>query len=879
MTTYTHTFPDGAVITYTPPEAGPPPQQFAPLPADYPAAVAVPPLNETAGNLGYLTGPTEAECANMFGGASVVEGAIAVKVRLQPSFMGGDGNKPATYIMGHGTPASQNRAWCLYWLGGAAAAANAGRFQWQYQRGTGDNITPLMPRRIAPNEQGVVEAFLVFRRKADAGGTWEALAIQQGDTAVVAPIGDEITVDNVLGISSALQAPLRLFTATAAAANAFNYAGGCALSDLIYIQGAAGTDAEWLRVANGENPATVFPSTLHYHYPLGGSAGLAKAAGSRATSPFTVQGSGVYYSTQLLPTAGTTTAANSIYVLGSNWGHVHPLPPSALIENEAAAGGLAGIMTKTTTVLLPVSIGGTATRVEARVCREDDGAVIQDWTLRDVEGGTGAALTGNHTLIIPGVRPANGLGHVYDVRRQDDPSCVFRYRAREDVGIGAAWGASQSQMARVISNDAGAAGTGLVTPVAGVGDTVTVTLERAGKNGFVPPANAPLRAGLTTNGFMAFANMWRSNFPTLKVHITALSKSGTSTQMWLEDKVNAVTPLNWWGDGANPASGVVTAHTLAARRRFSAFLVSWHTDDRGKIDGWQERFNELFSLNEASAGAAVTGWTVPYTSRKSFAKFPGGLVFTPHIIGFPVSRESEATGGVAMTASRSRTFAAQRKQQFDYFSNGVGRAAGITSYVANYQTATEMPVAREAHHTNAAARGNPLFSVQVAQGLARAAGLTPGWYVGAGRDLPKVSGATGAGTPTITVSFALPAGWTLRTLDPAATAVEEFWVSQDNGVNWVRANTLGTVTIVSGQVRLAKTTGNWAGVGNMLIQYNASAPVSTGTLATDNTQLGQMLFAEMPVGETVRALWPAATTELVDGLPIAPDIDPVAVLV
>lgn len=842
----------------------------APLAADYRAAVAAPPLNETAGNLGFLLGPTAAQIQRIFGGNTVTEGAIAIKVRLRPGVVGTDGNKTSTFILGCGTTANV-RAWNLAWLGGGASAANAGRFQWNYQRGNGDNIPSIMARRIAPNDQGVVEAFLVFRRKNDASGTWEALAIAPGDTAVVAPTGDEVVVDDCLGIEGTTE-PLRLFSINGGGASPFNYVGGCELSNFIYIQGASGTDAEWLRVANGESPATVFPAHLDFWYRLGGLNDLAKTAGSRTGADFAVNGTGVYTSTALLPTPGPDNAANSIYIRGSDWGHVHALPPSAFVENEEAQGGVDGIMAKTTTVFLPGTIGGAATRVEVRVCREDDGEVIQDWTLRDVADGTGEALTGNHELIVPNVRPANGLGHIYDVRRQDDPTCIFRYRAREDVGV-VAMPVSQSQMSRAFTTDAGSAGTGLVAPVAAAANTVSMTLYRVGTNAYVPVATSGVRVGWGTNGLAAFANNWVGNFPNLKLRIPMAAVAGTSTQEWLEDKNSNGTPLNNWGDYVTPSSGSVTGLMLSVRNRVTTYLVSWHTEDRAGFAGWPERFSELYSLNEASAEAAIptSPWTVAYGSRKSFAKVPGGLPFPPHITLFPVSRE--ALGAMAAGGAFS-TINAQRKQQADYASLGTGRAAGILTYLANYQSAISMLGAVEPHQTNDRARGNVLFSVEMSQGLSRAGGLAPGWNVGAGRALPSVSGYAGAGTPTITASFAIPAGWTLRPLQADATEIEDFWVSENSGA-WVRARSVGTVTLSGAQVLLNKTASSWH--PNTRVQYNAGAPVSTGTLATDNTQLGGLLFAQMPAGEPVRALWSGATNELVDGLPIATDISPVVV--
>lgn len=264
-------------------------QQFAPLDPDARLAFGFPQGD---------TGPVleSATWTNLFGnGTTFAGGAIAIKIRQKHGLLFQDPKQKALLSLtapwrvfgalqstdgvfnGFGLsffPASASvadnpsrpngYAWTLFGPGASAAI-----------RTVGGSTAWGSPFLLAPvldvSDQGTVEALMILHH--DGAGRFRAFAIQPGDTSW--RVGDDFTNLLFQGVAS---------TAVNVRISGQGWSGGAFstlnnrftagdLSNVIHTtKSDGGTEAEWLRVANGESPAVVFSGNIACWYRMGNHA-------------------------------------------------------------------------------------------------------------------------------------------------------------------------------------------------------------------------------------------------------------------------------------------------------------------------------------------------------------------------------------------------------------------------------------------------------------------------------------------------------------------------------------------------------------------------------------------------------------------------------
>lgn len=841
----------------------------------------------------YVQGPA---LTNLFGtgnnsnvGARTAS-ALGIRVRFQPgSRTQLSTDTTATRempIFGTGTP-GDNRATVLqYYPAQHSKTGFAGRFVWHVQGGgTGPYLGSSDPLTGSPgsaaadrglrsavpsvNNQGILHCVIALR--GGASGAFDAFTVQDG-VLTVGDSQDPATYSQTFIGNATPTNAVRFGAKVGGSSDDRGYFNG-SFCDFVQLEGTAGTDAEWVRFEQGEDPATIWGSNCVAYFRFRNTADLALTSGSRGYAACTLAGTTSYIRTgpQLRPSRVST---NGILPRPYWQGFIHPVNSTKLKAITDAAKGARAAMFAALTgdVSRDVYVIGAATHLQARAVRISDNQVVKPWTRVTASASTGWVPT---TLadVIAGE-------HRYEYRREDDNTCVAVVNDVEGVGpSGPASG--QSQLAIGLRNPSNIAltpsDTSLLRYYSARGDAVTA----------LPVDGGIVRTkGLVSDGVVAMGQLWDEYMASLGLRIPCelgfFCTSSTGT--WHVMYHRTASGIDMAGDGTTPLSGMHTIMGLAKSWRFSFDLVNWCTDDEGFANGgtvasfatiygskapteraWTERGNEYWGgIPKVGAGAPEIA------ERTNRVKL--GAVYRPFLVGLPRSR---ARDGINATASANDAAGNFRKTQHDYYELGTGRDAAVDATLAAFNIDTVFISPDTEHQALTDPMGNINFCCKMMQGLAQAVGATT-----TADPRSKIASAAGAGTADIDVTFTLANGGTIDTL-VTGTAVTDQVEVRENGGSWVKLSTVGTASFVSGKLRLHRTSGNWHAITD--IRYGWAWPFAVGSasIAAENLLLKGVLV------EVVSGHLPAAVLALTSAamggatmrsyIPIQPSLAPVAV--
>jgi hypothetical protein len=533
---------------------------------------------------------------------------------------------------------------------------------------------------------------------------------------------------------------------------------------------------------------------------------------------------------------------------------VHAVAPAGV----RAAANRAAVKALTGSVVRDVIVTGPATHVEGRALTPV-GAQLVGWTRVTTSAASGIVET-----TLPGV-PVGEV--VLEYRREDDRMVASVVCDRERVGLVISLiGQSQTQIAFGDSTS--------VTLAPEANTAVSFCWMRGGGTSWTPPDGGFLnRQRQTSEGMVAAARMLDALGTDIPVEFLCVAQQGTSlTQMIHRYSGDG---LDLCGDGADPASGMLTAMVLAKRRRVTGWLFSWSTSDASTGNGGShpigqtaygvrgplverpsaERMNEFFGgVEKASADAAERA------ERRNLHDLGFAPAWSPWVIMLPVSRHRS---NIAGPAPADTTYGLFRQQQYELAVSGAGKAGAWECDLGALQIDIVMPNAETAHQDRTDPRGNIRFCLRYAQALAFAGKLST-------LD-PRVAftGATRAGV-VLTLAAALPNGGALVAQTDGA-ALHEFEVSENGGSTWSRADGAipFTAALAGATVTLTRSSGSWA--ANTQVRYLAGWPVAVGGTdsATEAARLDGLLY------ETRPDAIPTGLTGLRAGIPLMPTWTPV----
>lgn len=812
-----------------------------------------------------LAGP---QLSNLFGtGSAGAAGALAVRVRIQPgglnSNSGATTQTIAVPMLGTGGTTTSRGVHAGFGSYGTSFAGLRGRFYFlgRDQAGAnhlGDRDTAgnpgstgsaryLRSPQITPNAQGSWTGLVILRR--DGAGQFQTLlvtadgTVQLGDTfAPAAWVGSGLT-SGALSLGSFTGAPLTFG----------NWFPGD-VCDLIQLDGASGSDADWQAVALGANPATVFGANLAAHYRLAGTGDLTQTAGSRPYAAFTLAQSDaanrpIIDGPQLRPARNGAGAA--LLAAPQFPGYVHAVSPAGV----RAAANRAAVKALTGSVVRDVLVTGTATHVQGRALTPG-GTQLVGWTRV-----TGAAATGLVETTLPGV-PVGEV--VIEYRREDDSTVIAVVCDRERVGLVVSLiGQSQTQIAMGDETS--------VTLTPNLNTSVSYCWMRGGGTVWNPPDGGFLdRQKELSDGMTAAARMLDALGTDIPVEFLCVAQQGTSiAQLMYRYSGDG---LDLCGDGSDPQSGMLTSMMLAKHKRITGWLFSWATSDASSRNGgsvpigatpygtrgplterpWVERMNEFFGGVEKSTADATER-----SERRNLHDLGFAAAWNPWVIMLPVSRHRFNSAGAAPADT---TFGAFRQQQYDLAVIGAGKAGAWEVDLGAFQIDTFMPDGETAHQDRTDPRGNIRFCLRYAQALAFAGKLSTL------DPRPAFTSATRSGS-VIMLATSLVNGGSLVPQTDGAT-LEEFEISEDDGATWSRRDGAVPFTpAISGStVTLTRGTGSWA--ANTRVRYLAGWPVavggSAGMAATEGTRLNGVLY------ETRTDATPSGIAGLRAGVPLMP---------
>lgn len=781
----------------------------------------------------WLAGPTltnvfgDRNSANTSGGR--LPGLIAIRLWHRPgnavsSDISASGINQSQQPLGSATSLSA-RALRATWYGAQNTnIAFRDRFVWAGQfadgaafgdidpvTGAGGSVSALRGLRTGAIDQHRFEPVMLFLRMTAAGRLQAFHAFADG--ALVAGDFFDHAATAGFAVGNAGCAFGRAGTGTS-----FQNSWSGTMRDFVQVNNREVTDAELIELARGADPATLFGAALHAHYRMAGSSDLALTAGTGGYGALALvdSASQCRLGAALRPgTAGT----RGIQLLPEFDGFVHALPPAPV----RAAVDRAAVKALTAPCLMRVRLIGTGTtHVWGRLLRASDGAVLVDW-VRLTDAPVGA---GDHELTMAGT-PV-GVEFVREVGAAD-ALCTSRDGARHRAGIVAAVIGQSQQNIMWSSAAAGAdtnSGNGAVSVMASYAHRMNVPA-----NGAVAALRLD-RRGLTGGAVYELAKHWQTHCDDIPLMLVMITRGGTAREEWMN---NSLADL--WGNPADPASGMVPATVLAARRRFTLFLENWHTSDQGIINaGALPVANDELYLGIGHSG-----------SRRNFAQFP--LVNQVWVAGVPFIRHRNITAG-APTEATLASFETARIAMRSYY-QGTGGSPALLRDVGAYMTVLAMgPIGEGPHQRTDDLRGNGYYGRWSGMALARMAKLYS-------LDLNSTfTGASLAGA-VITLTASLPNGGALQTLVDDQTPVG-FEVSEDGGMTWSRSS--GTIAFstarVGNSVTLTRASGNWA--ANTQVRYLHGYPWNTPpgndatAFALETTDIDRMLgevSASAPLGK------------------------------
>lgn len=781
----------------------------------------------------WLTGPTltnvfgDRTSANTSGGR--LPGLLAIRLWQRPgnavsSDISASGINQNQQPLGSATSLSA-RSLRMTWYGTQSSnIAFRDRFVWQGQfansavfgdidpaTGAGGSASALRGLRTAAIDHHRAEPCMVFLRMTGAGRLQVFHAFADG--ALVA--GDFFDHADTAGFAAGNAACSFGRAGTGAS---FQNSWSGALRDFVQVNNRDVSDGELSDLARGADPAALFGAALHAHYQMAGPADLALTAGSGGYPRLTLNDS----AGQCRPGAALCpglAGTRGIQLLPEFDGFVHALAPEAV----RAAANRAAVKALTAPCLMRVRLTGTGTtHVWGRLLRASDNAVLVDWTQLSAS----PLAAGDHELSLPG-SPV-GTEFVREVGAAD-ALCTSRDSARHRAGVVAAViGQSQQNImwSSAASGADSASSNGAVSVMASYPHRMTV--PTAG-----PVAAMRLdRAGLIGGAVYELAKHWQAHCDGIALMLVMLTRGGTAREVWMN---NSEPQL--WGDSADPASGMVPATVLAARRRFTVFLENWHTSDQGIING-----SGLPAANDElylGIGHAA--------SRRNFSQFP--LVHPVWVAGVPFIRHRNITAGTPTEATLN-SFETARTAQRAYY-QGSGGSPALVRDVGAYMNALAMgPIGEGPHQRTDDLRGNGYYGRWSGMALARMARLYPL------DPETTLTGAARAGA-VITLTANLTNGGALQTLADDQTPVG-FEVSEDSGATWSRPDgaVLFTAARAGNTVTLTRATGNWpAGTQvRYLFGYPWNIPPGNdaAAFALETTDIDRMLgevSAVAPLGK------------------------------
>lgn len=799
-----------------------------------------------------ITGPT---LSNVFGDGNNagtlgggLPGAIAIVLRLQPGgynlSSSANTNTQTIPVLGSGGQTASRSVRLDYCPHNHSTANFRNRFVWYGKDSTGvafgdpTYASAIRSGALPVNDSGVIHCLVVLRR--NAAGEFSAITVAPDGTVTA---GDAYTPAIWKGNATPTSAMEigRYFGATAAWGQYFP-GSACAF---VQLDGTHGTDAEWADFMLGGDPATIFGANLAAYYRLGGTADLAKTAGSRSYGAFSLAGSGHLAGTML---RASRVGANSLQAVPLYRGYVHALDPAGV----RAAANLAAVQLLTGSIVRDVAIGGAATHVQARAVRTSDDVVVKDWTRV-----TGAAATGRVSTSLPGVKVGT---YRVEYRREDDNTVISIACEEDRVGIVACiTGQSQMQIAYTDSTS--------VTLTPNATSDVSFLCARGVGFAYNPPDGGYLQAQKQlSDGMVAMQKYWdslSSGVP-LEVINTAHQGRGLTDVMYHFNGDG----LDLIGDGTTASSGLWTEVMLAKQRRVTMFVMSWATNDATSRNGgsvtvnatpygsvtkterpWIERIAELFGGVEKSTADATER-----SQRANLAEL-GLLAWRPWVVTLPVSRHRDSVNATAAVDSQYGDF---RRIQYEWAELGTGLDASIDATLGAFQIDTLLPNADSAHQDRTDVRGQINFCLRIGQAIASAS------KVSTINPRPKFTAAAGVGTSVITLSASLVNGGSLMVGVGGSTPVE-FEVSENAGA-WSKFDGVTPFTpAVSGNtITLTRGSGTWH--ANTKVRYLSGWPCAIGSAssAAEATLMGGMLY------ESRADAVPAGIGTLPAGVPLMP---------
>lgn len=317
------------------------------------------------------------------------------------------------------------------------------------------------------------------------------------------------------------------------------------------------TDAEMIRIAQGESPADIYGAAVDRYYPLNGPADLAPATGAgnlTVVSNGTDQGWSLRRAGSLSGAQnGTVGFAVDAPIVGHGWG---------IDLDNPAAGAPVDLSIKNTK--------GAATTFEARFVLHSDGQTVhKDWT---VMTGGAVAPGATATLTVPGVLSSK-LVHV-EVRRTDAPGLTW---CSHPVGVGPDIvddGQSQRQIWGIYR-----AGE---TAIAAVGAAIApcVTICCVDGNAVIHRQIDTARKG--SIGPAAFAARWAAITGGAWCRIRSTAIAGSSRVPYYTNAlISGSTTYRYWGDNGVSGTGLVADVMAKCGNRFSAIMGHYSVDDYG----------------------------------------------------------------------------------------------------------------------------------------------------------------------------------------------------------------------------------------------------------------------------------------------------------
>ena len=617
------------------------------------------------------------------------------------------------------------------------------------------------------------------------------------------------------------------------------------LSDLLITGGAGadGTNANWQDIAKGVAPSTTFSGLIRYQWTLQGTGDLTQTAGSQTASSFAVTGTATT-GTQMKP---TNVAGAGLAPLSKGDGYVFGLQIGGATSRS---------------LVLPVSIIGAATHVEARVSRgtlsgaTGDNAIIKDWARC-----TSSAVTGQQNMTITAIPP--GFDFNVEFRREDDTSVIAINRQR--IRVGYKFGVLGQSQQDIMMFGSGGPGSGVSLPTT---TSVTVVAHR-------PRMKQSRKVDIgvidnTTdwaNGLLAFSERCGVLAATVPICLVSMSQAGQSLGTFYADQVVYSGTYKAFGDYTTAGVGLVTDVLLSGGKDITGFLHMHGTADSGRNATYGSLLNGLYAGTDDGNLAFTNdpGLGGPSVTTSLVRSFAGAsLEYATRVVMVPMQRHAYVTTGAGASQASFDTFRANyqnlRKVQVEW-----APSSGVTTTVRGYTLDTMLESSTETgHQIITDVRGNARIALRYAMSILAEIGLST-------YDEDFAATSASRSTNVITVGFNRPNAGAIFT--PNAGAPTCFEVSEDGGTTWSKAagSIAFTPAIAANTVTLTRGAGNWAAntrvrasMGGPIEYFTVSqtAPTRTTHYASENTDLDNYLY------ETRTDASPTSGVGWVQGVPL-----------